>query len=140
LKRVLALDYGAKRTGIAVTDPLQIICSPLDTVETKNLMAFLKDYFLREPVEAIALGYPTHADGNPTHLTPAVEKLEKELNKNWPDIPVHRIDERYTSLEAERIIFAAGYKKKQRQDKAMVDRVAASLILQMYMDTIQGRS
>jgi putative Holliday junction resolvase len=135
MPRILALDYGTKRTGLAVTDPLQIICSPLDTIPTATLMDFLSVYLAEEAVERIVIGEPRHADGAPTHLMPHIERLEKEIVARWPHVVLARMDERFTSKMAERIIAQSGYKKSKRQDKNLVDRVSASIILQYYMES-----
>ncbi len=134
MARIMAVDYGIKRVGLAVTDPLQIISSALDTIPTEKVLDFIKKYCSEEEVEHFVVGEPTHADGNPTYLTPLVHKFIEELNKAFPNIPVSTWDERYTSVEAKRVILAAGFKKKQRQDKALVDRISAAIILQEYMD------
>jgi putative Holliday junction resolvase len=136
MARIMGIDYGIKRVGLAVTDPLQIICSALDTIPTEKVLDFIKKYCSEEEVEHFVIGEPTHADGNPTYVTPLVHKFIEELNKAFPHIPVSTWDERYTSVEAKRVILAAGFKKKQRQDKALVDRISAAIILQEYMDRI----
>lgn len=134
MARIMAVDYGIKRVGLAVTDPLQIISSALDTIPTEKVLDFIKKYCSEEEVEHFVVGEPTHADGNPTYLTPLVHQFIAELNKAFPQIPVSTWDERYTSVEAKRVILAAGFKKKQRQDKALVDRISAAIILQEYME------
>src|SRR4051812_3116189 len=102
MARILAIDYGGKRTGLAVTDPLQIIATGLCTVESSKLTAFLKNYIAKEPVELIIIGMPVNWDDSATHATPLVQKFIKELNKNFPSIPVKEVDERYTSKMASR--------------------------------------
>ena len=134
MARILGIDYGLKRTGIAVTDPLQIIASSLDTVETKSLMDFLKKYIEEEEVEAIIFGEPLHKDGNPTHVAKAIYKFIKKVNKAFPDLKVELQDERYSSSDAKKIIFNSGAKQKKRRDKALVDKVSAALILQEWME------
>jgi putative Holliday junction resolvase len=133
LPRILAIDYGLKRTGLAVTDPLQIIATGLTTVESKQLMPFLKDYFSREQVELVIIGYPRNMDDTETHATPLVEKCIKELQKNFPTLPIKRVDERFTSRMASRAMIDMGLKKKQRRDKALVDEIAATILLQEYL-------
>ncbi len=133
MARILAIDYGLKRTGLAVTDPLQIIATGLDTVETKELLPFLKNYFSEEEVEGIVIGEPKHLDGTPTHLMPKIEALIKKINELFPDIKVDLQDERFTSADAKRIILQSGAKKKKRRDKALVDKISAVLILQEYL-------
>lgn len=132
--RILSIDYGGKRTGLAVTDPLKIIASALTTVETPKLMAFLKDYIAKEPVEQIIIGMPTNWDDSATHATPLVQKFIKELKKAFPLIPVQEVDERYTSKLATQAMLQMGLKKKQRQNKAMVDQIAATIMLQEFLN------
>ena len=134
MARIMAIDYGMKRVGLAVTDPLQIISTALDTIPTEKIFEYLKKYCTEEEVERFVVGEPTHMDGNPTYLTPIVHTFIGELNKIFPAIPVSTWDERFTSVEAKKTILAAGYKKKQRQDKALVDRVSAAIILMEYME------
>ena len=133
MSRILSIDYGKKRTGLAVTDPLRIIATGLTTVETPKLMAFLKDYFLREPVELIIIGMPVNWDDTATHATPLVQAFIKQLQKHFPAIPVKEVDERFTSKMASRAMLEMGLKKKQRQNKAMVDEIAATIMLQEYL-------
>jgi putative pre-16S rRNA nuclease len=138
LPRILSIDYGLKRTGIAVTDPLQIIANGLTTVESKKLIPFLKDYFEKEQVELIIIGEPKNMDDSDTHATPFVEKCIKELQKNFPSIPVKKVDERFTSKMASRAMIDMGLKKKQRRDKALVDEIAATILLQEYLQAMTG--
>jgi putative Holliday junction resolvase len=133
LSRILAIDYGLKRTGIAVTDPLQIIATGLTTVESKQLIPFLKDYFSKETVELIIIGEPKNMDDSDTHATPLVEKCIKELQKNFPSIPIKKVDERFTSKMASQAMIDMGMKKKQRRNKALVDEIAATILLQEYL-------
>jgi putative Holliday junction resolvase len=133
LARILSIDYGGKRTGLAVTDPLRIIASGLTTVETPKLMPFLIEYISKEPVELIIIGMPVNWDDSPTHATPLVQKFIKELHKNFPHIPVKEVDERFTSKLASQAMIQMGMKKKQRQNKAMVDEIAATILLQEYL-------
>jgi putative holliday junction resolvase len=134
MSRVLAIDFGLVRTGIAVTDPLQIIASALTTVPTKEVLDFLGKYCVEEDVECFVVGLPMHPDGNPAQIAPQVDAFVGELAKKFPEKPVFRQDERYTSNQAKQIILNSGAKKKQRRDKAMVDRIAAALILEQYME------
>jgi putative Holliday junction resolvase len=129
----MAIDYGLKRTGIAVTDPLQIIASGLTTVESPKLMAFLKDYFKKETVELVLVGEPRNWDDSDTHATPLVRELLVRLQKEFPGMPLLTVDERYTSKMATRAMIDMGLKKKQRQNKALVDEIAATIMLQEYM-------
>ena len=133
MARILSIDYGRKRTGLAVTDPLQIIASGLATVESKQLIPFLKDYFQKEPVELIIIGEPKNLDDSDTHATPLVEAFIKELQKNFPQIPVKKVDERFTSKMAKDAMLDMGLKKMQRRNKALVDEIAATILLQEYM-------
>lgn len=133
MSRIIAIDYGLKRTGLAVTDPLQIIATGLTTVESKQLIPFLKDYFTRETVELIIIGEPKNWDDSDTHATPLVEKCIKELLKNFPTIPVKKVDERFTSKMAKDSMLEMGLKKKQRRNKALVDEIAATIMLQEYL-------
>jgi putative holliday junction resolvase len=133
LPRILSIDYGLKRTGLAVTDPLQIIATGLTTVESRQLIPFLKDYFSREQVELIIIGEPKNWDNSDTHATPLVERCIKDLKKNFPQIPIATVDERYTSKMAKDSMLEMGLKKKQRQNKALVDEIAATIMLQEYL-------
>jgi putative Holliday junction resolvase len=131
--RILSIDYGSKRTGLAVTDPLQIIATGLCTVETPKLLAFLKDYFSKEKVELIIIGMPANLDDTDTHATPLVKNLVKQLQKNFPAIPVKEIDERFTSKIASQAMLQMGLKKMQRRNKALIDEIAATMMLQEYL-------
>jgi putative Holliday junction resolvase len=133
LPRILSIDYGLKRTGLAVTDPLQIIATGLTTVESKQLIPFLKDYFAREEVELIIIGDPKNWDDTDTHATPLVEKIIKQLEKNFPNIPIKKVDERYTSKMAKDAMLEMGLKKMQRRNKKLVDEIAATILLQEYL-------
>jgi len=133
LPRILSIDYGLKRTGLAVTDPLQIIATGLTTVESKQLIPFLKDYFAKEEVELIIIGEPKNWDDTDTHATPLVEKIIKQLEKNFPKIPIKKVDERYTSKMAKDAMLEMGLKKMQRRNKKLVDEIAATILLQEYL-------
>ena len=133
MSRILAIDYGKKRTGLAVTDPLKIIATGLTTVETPKLLVFLKEYFKIEKVELIIIGMPTNWDDTDTHATPLVKKFIQQLQKNFPSIPLKEVDERYTSKLASQAMLQMGLKKKQRQNKALVDEIAATIMLQEYL-------
>lgn len=136
MARILSIDYGAKRTGLAVTDPLQIIATGLTTVETPKLFKFLRDYIAKEPVELIIMGEPKNWDDTDTHATPLVKKAVERLKREFPTIPVKMWDERYTSKMASQAMIEMGLKKKQRQNKALVDEIAATIILQEYLRSI----
>ena len=133
MSRIICIDYGGKRTGIAVTDPFQIIATGLTTINTKDFIPFLKDYFLKEQVEKIVIGMPTNWDDTDTHATPLVKKAIEQLKKNFPSIPVETVDERYTSKMAKNAMLEMGLKKSQRRDKKLVDEIAATIMLQEYM-------
>ncbi len=133
MARILALDYGGKRTGIAVTDELQIIASGLTTVETSELMPFLKAYFTSENVTDVVVGEPTQKDGTPSKIEEKIQKFLKKFTKAFPEMKVHRQDERYTSKQAFQTMIDSGLKKKQRRNKALIDEIAATIILQEYM-------
>jgi putative Holliday junction resolvase len=137
LARILSIDYGLKRTGIAVTDPLQIIATGLTTVESKQLIPFLKEYFIKEQVELIIIGEPKNMDDSDTHATPLVEKCIKDLEKNFPAMPIRRVDERFTSKMAKDSMLEMGLSKKQRRNKALVDEIAATILLQEYLTAIR---
>ena len=134
MARILAIDYGTKRTGIAVSDPLQIIANGLDTIPTENLIPFLENYIQSEEVETIVVGEPLYPDGNPAQIADLVYQLVNRLKKKFPQISIALQDERYTSEEAKRIILQSGIRKKKRRDKSLVDKVAAVLILQDFME------
>src|ERR1700741_197728 len=133
MPRILALDYGKKRTGIAVTDPLQIIATALDTVDSNELIGYLKKYMLQEQVEKILVGYPLNMDNTPTDATPLVEKFILKFGNVFPQMPVEKIDERMTSKMASREISGMGLKKKDREKKELIDAVAAVMMLQEYL-------
>lgn len=137
MPRILAIDYGLKRTGIAVTDPLKIIATALTTIESPRLIGFLKDYFQKEEVELILIGEPKNWDDTDTHATPLVRKIVEKLKKEFPNIPLKLVDERYTSKMASAAMIDMGLKKKQRQDKSLVDKVAATIILQEYLRSLE---
>jgi putative Holliday junction resolvase len=133
MSRIIALDYGGRRTGVAVTDPLQMIAYPLDTIDTPKIIDYLKGYFAKENVETIVLGAPLNMDGSDTDATQMVIEFEKKLKENFPNHPIVKIDERLTSRMAKQTLIDAGYKKKDRKNKKLVDTVAAALILQTYL-------
>lgn len=133
MPRILAIDYGTKRTGLAVTDPLQLIAQSLATVPTEEVFGFLKKYFGNEEVELIVVGLPLYPDGNPAQIAPLVEKFVKQLQKEFPQLPVRMQDERYTSETAKEFILKSGAGRKKRRDKSLVDKVSAAIILEEYM-------
>ncbi|MCX6276793.1 MAG: Holliday junction resolvase RuvX [Bacteroidetes bacterium] len=133
--RIVAIDYGQKRTGIAVTDELQIIATALTTVETNNLMVFLQDYTIRNEVSCFVVGEPKQMNNTASESAVFIEPFVKKLKAAFPAIPVDRVDERFTSLMASRTIREAGLKKKDRRNKALIDTVSAVIMLQSYMET-----
>jgi len=137
MARIMAIDYGLKRTGLAVTDPLQIIATGLTTIESPRLIPFLKDYFKKEPVELILIGEPKNWDDTDTHATPLVRQVMVRLQREFPSIPLRPVDERYTSKMASRAMIDMGMKKKRRQNKALVDEIAATILLQEYLEKKQ---
>lgn len=134
MSRIMAIDYGTKKTGIAVTDPLKIIANGLNTVPTNRLMDFFEEYFFTEVVETIVFGVVIRADGTPGSNQPRINKLMKEIKKKYPQINITTFDESFTSLRAKEIILKSGVKKKKRRDKSLVDKISAVLILQDYME------
>lgn len=133
MTRIMAIDFGLKRTGIAVTDPLKIIASALITVPTGEVFDFIKKYCADEPVEAFVVGLPMYPDGNPAQIAPQADAFAAKLAKTYPDKKVYRQDERYTSEDAKRIILNSGIKKQKRRDKTLVDKIAAAIILEQFM-------
>ena len=136
MARILCIDYGGKRTGIAVTDPLQIIATGLNTVDSIELIPFLKKYFSQEDVECIVIGEPKNLDDSDTHATPLVKEAIKKLQKEFPLIPIHTVDERFTSKMARQAMIEMGMKKKDRRNKRTVDEIAATMMLQEYLQNI----
>ncbi|MGD0583537.1 MAG: Holliday junction resolvase RuvX [Bacteroidales bacterium] len=132
--RILAIDYGKKRTGLAVTDPLQIIASPLATVKTAELESFLNAYTKVEPVDEFVVGFPVQMNNEPSESVKYVEPFVKRLKMLYPGKPVSLYDERFTSRMAFRAMVDGGVKKKERRDKGMVDRISASLILRSFLE------
>lgn len=133
----MALDYGTVRTGIAVTDALQLIASGLTTVETSKLMAFLKDYVEQEPVDRLILGLPKQMDNTPSESEEHIQIFIRALEKELPELKVERQDERFTSKMAFQSMLDSGMKKSKRRQKGLVDEISATLILQAYLDRIQ---
>ena len=133
--RIMAVDYGAKRTGLAVTDSLKIIAPALDTLPTEKLIGYLKGYFSNETVEELVIGMPKQLDGKDSGIAPQVRQFVDELNRSFPWLKVIPVDERFTSQIAQRAMIAGGMKKMERRKKENVDRISATLILQAYMDS-----
>lgn len=136
MARILSIDFGKKRTGIAITDELQIIASGLTTVETKVLLPFLKDYFAKENVERVVIGEPKRLNNEPSEVVPILNEFIKKFRIDFPEMPIERMDERFTSKMAFQTMIDSGLKKKQRQNKALVDEIAATIILQDYLNKL----
>ncbi|MBQ8656320.1 MAG: Holliday junction resolvase RuvX [Prevotella sp.] len=133
MARILSIDYGKKRTGLAVSDPLQIIAGGLATVPTSELFDYLRDYTQREPVECIVIGEPRQPNGQPSENLVRVQQFVNRWRKQMPQIPIELYDERFTSVLAHQAMLDGGLKKKARQDKALVDEISATIILEDYM-------
>lgn len=133
--KIAALDFGLKRTGIALTDELQIIASPLTTVDSAELITYLKTLVLKEKVELIVMGEPKRMDSSDTHISENVRLLKAVLEKEFPMVPVQLVDERFTSKMASRSMIDMGMKKKKREEKGSVDMISAAIILQSYLDS-----
>ena len=133
MARILAIDFGTKRTGIAVTDELQIIASGLTTVDTKQLLQFLKDYITKESVELFLIGEPKQMDNSASESEVHISKFIVKLEKTIPNIPIKRVDERFTSKMAFQTMIDSGLKKNQRKNKDLIDEISATLILQSYL-------
>ena len=137
--RILAIDYGTRRTGIAVSDPLRIIAGALTTVETRQLEKFLADYFSKNDVDTIVLGRPVQMNGSPSETMRYIEPLAARLRRTYPDKDVVLYDERFTSVLAHRAMIESGMGRMARRDKAVVDRISAAIILQSYMESLSMR-
>lgn len=133
MSRILGIDYGLKRSGLAVTDPLQLIVNGLDTVLTSDLKEFILSYHLSEPLQKIVLGSPAHKDGTATFLKEEIDELAAWIHQNLPDVKVDYVDERNTSVAAKAAILDSGVKKKDRKNKSLVDKISAVIILQRYL-------
>ena len=135
--RILAIDYGRKRTGLAVTDMLRITANPLLTIETKDLIDWLTDYFAREQVDEVVIGHPTQMNGQESESMNYIRPFMGNFKKLFPDKPITMYDERFTSVLAHHAMLAGGMKKKDRQNKAVVDKIAACIILEGYLDSLK---
>jgi putative Holliday junction resolvase len=133
MPRLLAIDYGLKRTGIAVTDEMQIIASGLTTVDSTKLLVFLKEYFIKEKVQRVIIGDPKQMNGLPSESAPLVEAFIQNFTNAFPEIEIVRIDERFTSKMAFQTMLDSGLKKKQRQNKGLIDEISATILLQDYL-------
>jgi putative holliday junction resolvase len=132
--RILGIDYGRKRVGLAVTDPLQMFASPLGTVTAQETESFIDEYLKKEKVDEFVVGYPVQMNNKPSESVKYIDPFIKRLKKKYPDKPLHLVDERFTSQIAMRTMIDGGVKKKARQDKSMVDKISASIILQSFLD------
>jgi putative Holliday junction resolvase len=132
--RILAIDYGKKRVGLAVTDPMQIIANKLTTVATPEIWTFLKDYFAKEQVDKVIVGYPLQMNNQPSEAVVYINPFLKQFQKEFPSMPLEQVDERFTSKMAFQTMIEAGLKKKDRQNKATIDAVSATIILQSYLE------
>ena len=135
--RILAIDFGRKRTGLAVTDPLRITANPLLTIETKGLINWLQTYFEKEKVDIVVIGHPTQMNGEESESMNYIRPFIGNFKKQFPTIPITMYDERFTSVLAHQAMIAGGMKKKDRQDKAIVDKIAACIILEGYLDSLR---
>jgi len=131
--RILAIDYGEKRTGIAVTDEMQLIASGLTTIPSGTALAFLKDYFTKEKVEKVLIGEPKQMNGQPSQSAGLIDAFTAKFSEQFPDMQVVRVDERFTSKMAFQTMINSGLKKKQRQDKGLIDEISATILLQDYL-------
>ena len=137
MSRILAIDYGRKRTGIAVSDTLQMIANGLTTVPTHQLLTFILEYVEKEPVERILVGLPKQMNNEVSENMKHIEPFVRSLKKKLPEMPIEYVDERFTSVLAHRTMLEAGLKKKDRQNKALVDEISATIILQDYMESLR---
>lgn len=139
MARIISIDYGRKRTGLAVTDPLQLIAGGLATVNTSELFDWLKDYIAREPVERLIIGEPRQPNGEPSENLARVQQFVNRWRKAVPEVPIDYYDERFTSVLAHQAMLDGGLRKKARQNKALVDEISATIILQDYMRSVRMR-
>lgn len=139
MERIVGIDYGLKRTGIAVSDPLRIFASPLQTVPTAKIIEYLQKYASEQTITLFVVGYPLNMDGNPSQIAGQVDAFLKHLAKKFPGIPIRKEDERFTSVLAHRAMIEGGMKKKDRMDKGSVDKISAAILLQGYLDREQKK-
>lgn len=137
MARILSIDYGMKRTGVAVTDPMQIIANSIGTIETPSLMQFLRDYFKKESVERVIIGLPKQMNNQPSQSAGIIEEFVTTFKKEFPTMPIEYVDERFTSKMAVQTMIQGGVKKKDRQDKALIDSISATIILQSYLESLK---
>ena len=139
MNRIIGIDYGSARTGLAVSDPLGIFASPMETVTSAKIIEYLQNYARTETIVGFVLGYPLNLDGRPAQAAPEVDRFLEILKKAFPDIPVSLEDERFTSVLAHRAMIDGGMKKSVRRDKKQVDRISAAIILQSYLDKLEKK-
>ncbi|MBO7118091.1 MAG: Holliday junction resolvase RuvX [Bacteroidales bacterium] len=139
MERIVGIDYGLKRTGVAVSDPLKIFASPLQTVPTAKIIDYLQKYAQEQTITLFVVGYPLNMDGNPSQIAGHVDAFLKQLAKKFPEIPIQKEDERFTSVLAHRAMIEGGMKKKDRMDKSSVDKISAAILLQSFLDRNQGK-
>lgn len=135
MARIIALDIGAKRTGVAVTDPMKIIANALTTVATQELIQFLKEYFKNEEVELLVVGEPKQMDNTASESAVLINEVVEKIKKEFANLPIKRVDERFTSKMASQVIAQSGKSKKERQNKSLIDTISATIILQSYMES-----
>ncbi|WP_235299143.1 Holliday junction resolvase RuvX [Portibacter marinus] len=136
MARILAIDYGAKRCGLAVTDYLKISINPLKVLEPEKLVEFLQDYVKKENVDTLIIGWPTHADGKETYLVKEIKKFLSTFAQLFPNIKIEKVDESFSSSEAKQLIWDSGVRKKKRMEKSLVDQVSAILLIKRYLDSL----
>ncbi len=135
--RILAIDLGRKRSGLAVTDPLKLIARPLDTVDTRELIGYIKSYGKAEPIEEVIIGFPLNLDGTPTHATALVTRFIGKFQKVFPDLPIRTVDESFTSKWASQEIQQMGLRRSRRREKGLIDQIAATSMLQDYLESFR---
>ncbi|MBQ6952354.1 MAG: Holliday junction resolvase RuvX [Bacteroidales bacterium] len=140
MDRIIGIDYGRRRTGLAVSDPLGIFASALDTIDSTKLIDYLKNYAIGERILRFVVGYPVNMDGRPSEAQADVDQFLKTLAKAFPEVPVTLEDERFTSVLAHQVMIDGGMKASQRKDKRSVDKISAAIILQSYLDRTSGSS
>jgi putative Holliday junction resolvase len=135
MPRIVAIDYGQKRTGIAITDDFQIIASGLTTITSETVLSYLETYFNKEKVEKVIIGKPIQMNGQPSESAPIIDNFIKKFQTAFPNMPIEQVDERFTSKMASASMLASGLKKKQRQNKALIDEIAATIMLQSFLSS-----